>query len=340
MTPAESVPALHRMIFGFRLTQLVAVAARLGLADQLHEGPKTAQTLARATGVDALALHRVMRALATHGVFAETADGAFETTALSDLLRSDMPSSLRDVAILYGEPCLWQTWGHLFHSVGTGRPAFEVVHGQSFYGFLQRYPAQAQLFQRAMSGFTAHEVAAIASTLDLSTTRSLVDVGGGHGALAIRLLQRHPGLHAIVFERPDVIDGARSAIDIAGLSQRCGCVAGDFFETVPVGADVYLLKSVIHNWSDDAALRILRHCRRAMLGDARLVVAERVVADGHAGSEAKLFEINMMVTVGGRERTLDEYRALMQAAGLRWVRSTATASALSLIEAVREDSAG
>lgn len=340
MSHADDHTAMRRMVFGFRLTQLIAVAARLGLADQLHGGPRSAKTLAEEVGVDAVALRRVMRALASEGIFAETADGDFEITALAELLRSDAPSSLRDVAMLYGEPWLWQAYGDLLHTVRTGRPAFEHVHGQSFYGFLQQHSVQAEVFQRAMSGFTAHEVSAISSACDLGSARTIVDVGGGQGALMAALLHRHRALQGIVFDLPEVISGARYALGETGLSERCECVAGDFFEAVPSGGDVYLMKSVLHNWADDAAMRILKACRRAMSDTARLIVAERVVPEGNLASEAKLFDINMLVTVGGQERTLDEYRRLMGASGLRLIRSVDTASALSVIEAVPDDVRG
>jgi ubiquinone/menaquinone biosynthesis C-methylase UbiE len=336
MTAADNAAALRRMIFGFRLTQLIAVAATLGLADLLRDGPRSAQALAEATGVDVVALRRLMRALISEGVFAETADGEFESTFMAELLRSDAPGSLRDVARLYGEPWLWRAYGDLLHSVRTGRPAFEHVHGQAFYAFLQQHPAPAERFQRAMSGFTAQEVTAISAACDLSSARSVVDVGGGHGALMTALLRRHRQLRGIVFDLPDVISGARRALGEAGLSERCQCIAGDFFEALPSGGDVYLMKSVLHNWPDDAARRILRVCRRAMPDSGRLFVAERVIPEGNFASEANLFDINTMVTVGGQERTLDEYRGLMRDAGLRLVRSTATASALSVIEAVPE----
>jgi O-methyltransferase domain/Dimerisation domain len=325
------------MVFGFRLTQLVAVAAKLHVADRLCGGPRSAKALADATGADAGALRRLMRALVSEGVFAETADGGFENNALAELLRTDATASLRDVAMLYGEPWLWQAYGGLLHSVCTGRPAFEEVHGQGFYEFLHRHPAASERFQRAMSGYTAQEVTAICDACDLSAARTVVDIGGGQGALVAALLDRHRLLHGIVFDLPEVIEGARRSLGEAGLSPRCRCVAGDFFEAVPSGGDAYFMKSVLHNWPDDAAVRILRVCRRAMPDAGRLIVAERVVPEGQGASEAKLFDINMMVTVGGRERTLEEYRTLMQAAGLRLVRSIDTTSALSVIEAVPDN---
>jgi O-methyltransferase domain/Dimerisation domain len=226
MTRTDSAATLRRMVFGFRLTQLISVAATLRLADQLRGGPRSAKALAEATGTDAIALRRLLRALASEGVFAETADGDFESNALAELLRSDAPSSLHKVAMLYGEPWLWQAYGGLLHSVRTGQPAFEQVHGQGFYDFLQGHAQASERFQQAMSGFTAQEVAAISAACDMSEARLVVDVGGGHGALVAALFDRHRALRGVVFDLPEVIEGAQRAIDEAGLSQRCQCVAG------------------------------------------------------------------------------------------------------------------
>ncbi len=333
---AGDAEALRRMIFGFRTTQLVAVAARLGLADRLRDGPLPVPVLAAAAGVDADRLRRLLRALASLGVFAETAGGAYALTPRAQALRGDVEGSLRDVALLYGEPWLWQAYGQLGPGLGAGATAFEQVHGQGFYAYLQAHPQQAASFQRAMTGFTEQEVAAIAAACELSTARTVVDVGGGHGGLVAALLECHPRLHGIVFDLPEVIGGAQRALRERGLAERCECVGGDFFaQPLPAGGDVYLLKSVLHNWADDTALRILGACRRAMAGDARLVIAERLVSDGNGACEAKLFDIHMLVTAGGRERTREEYRRLLERAGLRMTRVVDTASALGLIEAVR-----
>jgi len=331
----DSASALRRLILGLRTTQLLAVAAQLGVADALQDEPRSAAALADELRVDANALRRLLRALARLGVFAETDDGRIVHTPLSEPLRGDAERSLRDVARLYGAPWLWHAYGELLDSVRTGQPAFEHVHAQPFYDYLDAHPAAAEQFNRAMNAYTAHEVTAIAEACDLAEAATVVDIGGGHGALVAALLQRHPRLRGIVFERADVVDGARRALADAGLAARSVCVAGDFFEHVPASADAYLLKSVLHNWSDDDALRILRACQRALHPSARLLIAERVIAPGAAGAEAALFDINMMVTVGGQERSEAEYAALLAAAGLRLQRTTATASPLSVIEATR-----
>jgi SAM-dependent methyltransferase len=331
----DSHAALRRLILGLRTTQLIAVAAQLGIADALCDTPRSVAALADELRVDADALRRLLRALARLGVFAEADDGRIAHTPLSQPLRRAADRSLHHVAQLYGAPWLWQAYGALLHSVRSGRPAFEHVHGQPFYDYLDSHPAAAEQFNRTMSAFTAHEVAALAVACDLAGAGTVVDVGGGHGALVAALLQRHPRLRGVVFERADVVDGARRTLADAGLAARSVCIAGDFFERVPDGGDVYLLKSVLHNWRDDDALRILRACRRALPPHARLLIAERVIAPGAAGTEAALFDINMMVTVGGQERSEPEYAALLGAAGLRWRRTSATASPLSVIEATR-----
>ena len=332
----DAASTLHRLIYGFRMTQLLSVLARLGVPDCLAAGASSAEVLAHEVGADAPALRRVLRALASEGVLEEGADGRFALTPLSGLLRSDAAGSLRDVAALYGEPWLWQAYGNLLHSVRTGGSAFEHVHGEPFYKHLQHNTEAAAAFQRAMSSFTAREIDAIRTACGqagvLRDARTLIDVGGGHGALAGALLQRHPQLRAVVFDTADVVAAAAPALADSGA--RITCMAGDFFRAVPAGGDVYLLKSVLHNWRDEPASAILRSCRRAMRAGARLLICERVIESGARGTEAKLFDINMLVTVGGLERTAEQYAALLHAAGLRLQRVLSTASPLSVLEAL------
>ena len=334
----DAASTLRRMIYGFRTTQLLAVLVQLGVPDRLRDGARSAASLAADAGVEPQALHRVMRALAAEGVLAEQPDGRYALTPLSELLCSEADGSLRDVACLYGEPWLWQAYGALQHSVRTGASAFEHVHGAPFYDHLAQHADAADAFQRAMSGFTAREVNAIVSACQqagvLRGVGTLVDVGGGRGALLAALLQRDAQLRAVLFDTADTVAAAAQALRDAGLSARCACVAGDFLRAVPQGGELYILKSVLHNWRDEAATTLLRNCRRAMGAAARLLIAERVVEAGARGDEAKRFDINMMVTVGGLERTAAEYAALLQAAGLRLRQVWPTASALSVLEAV------
>ena len=334
-TPSSAdVDTLRQFIMGFRLTQLIYVAAKLGLADHLHAHPQSAARLAEAVGADARALYRLLRALASVGIFAEQADGTFTVTPCARLLQTDVPGSLRSVALLYGEEWLWQAYGRMLSSVQTGHPAFQQVHGESLFDYLEHHPLAATVFHNAMTGFSAHEAAAILATYDFSRVQRVVDVGGGQGGLLAAILHAHPHLSGILFDLAPVIAHAQGLIAEQGLRERCQCVAGDFFAAIPAGGDIYLLKSVLHNWDDGASVRILRNCRMAMGEHARLVLAERVIPSGNTPAEAKLFDINMLVVLGGQERTQAEYGALFAAADLRLTQVLPTHTALSLVEGV------
>jgi O-methyltransferase domain/Dimerisation domain len=324
---------LRERIMGFRVTQMIHVAANLGLADRLAEQPRTPEQLAVVVGADAQALHRLLRALASLGIFAEDAGGAYGLTAQATLLRSDVPGSLRSIALLYGEEWMWQAYGAMMHSVRTGQSAFIRVHGHTLYGYLQEHPRAAAQFNAAMSSFSSQEIPAILAAYDFAGVRSVVDIGGGQGAFIAGLLGAHPQLSGTVFDLASVIAGAAPVFDEAGIADRACAVAGDFFEQVPAGGDLYLMKSVLHNWDDEDALRIVSVCRAAMASHARLLVIERVIPSGNQPSEAKLFDINMMTVAGGRERSVEEYRTLLAKAGLALTRVVPTASPLSIIEA-------
>jgi len=331
----SAIASLRQLIMGFRTTQLVYVAATLGIADILSRGPRTPAQLAAELGAEAAALYRVLRALASLGVFAETADGSFAMTPLARALCSDASGSLRDVAVLYGDEWLWRAYGRMLHSVRTGQPAFDDVHGRTFYEHLDDDRGANAVFHQAMSAYSAQESAAIVEAYDLSRAATVVDVGGGHGALLTAILRAHEDLTGILCDLPTVVPGAERQLAEAGLSGRTTAMAVDFFRAVPSGGSVYVLKSVLHNWDDDACVAILKTCRRAMSRHARLIVAERVVPAGNAPSEAKLFDVNMLVVTGGRERTEREYGVLLERAGLCLTRIITTRSALSLMEATR-----
>jgi hypothetical protein len=325
--------ALLQLIMGFRLTQMVYAAAKLGVADHLREGPRTAQAFAEAVGAHPQSLGRLLRGLASVGIFSETETGEFELTARGRFLCSDTPGSLRSLAVLYGEDWLWRGYGNTLHSVRTGGPGFDHAHGAPLYDYLETHPEAALAFDAAMSGYSALEAKAILDAYDFSAVRTFIDVGGGLGELATTLLRAHAHLVGTIYERAGTIEQTRRAVTAAGLSERCNCVGGDFFVSVPPADGVVLLKSVIHNWDDEKATAILRNCRRGMQPGARLLIAERVIAPGNAAPEAKLFDISMLVVVGGQERTPSEYGALLAAAGFELTRIIPTASSLSLIEA-------
>jgi hypothetical protein len=292
--------------------------------------------LAPTVGAKLGALHRLLRALASLGVFAESDGGLFEMTPLADLLRRDQPGSLRGTAMIYGDEAIWRAYGRLADAVETGKPAFEQVHGQSLYDYLGTHPTTAALFHEAMSGFSEREAEAILAAYDFSAVHTVVDVGGGQGALATALLRAHANLQAVIFDLSPPADDAQQMLARSGVAARAKFVQGDFFTAVPEGGDLYLLKSVIHNWDDVGAVAILVKCREAMPSHGRLLLAERVIPVGNAASEAKLFDLNMLVTLGGQERTESQYAALLQGAGLELTLVVPTSSDLSLIEAKRK----
>lgn len=331
----DETTRLRQLIMGFRVTQLIYVAAKLGIADHLAQGLRTADDLASVVAADAGALYRLLRALASLGVFAETADGRFELTTTAELLRRDRPGSLRSTALLYGDELLWRAYGCLSLAIETGHSAFEQVYGEPFYDYLSQHPNSASLFHEAMTGFSELEAAAIMAAYDLASVSAVVDVGGGQGALMAAFLRAHPHLRAIILDRSAPTDETQKLFAGSNIAGRGRFIQGDFFASIPDGGDLYVLKSILHNWNDTAAGTILRKCCDAMPMHARLLVAERVVPLGNAPSEAKLFDINMLVTVGGRERTEADYAALFRSAGLQLTRTMPTNSHLSLVEGAR-----
>ena len=321
---ATTAVTLREMIMGFRTTQLLHVAAKLGIADLVQHEPQSADALAAATSMNAGALRRVLRALASLGLFEETDDGRWRITPLAEPLRSDAPESVRGMAILYGEDWFWRAYGELEHSVVTGEPAFDKVHGAPFFEYLNRHPEAASVFNQAMTGFSRQEATEIVAAYDFSPFRTIVDVGGGQGFLLSAILAANPAARGVLFDQASVVAG-RSI-------ERCTIEGGDFFRSAPPGGDLYLLKSIIHDWDDARAETILRNCREAMADHARLLVIERVIPLGNGPAEAKLFDINMMVNLGALERTEREYAALLEQSGLELVRTLPTASPLSVVE--------
>ena len=327
-------PALLDMIVGGWLSQAVYVVAKLGIADLLDSGPKSAAELAGEVGADADSLHRVMRALASISIFTAQDDGRYTMTPLAEGLRSGAP--LRDFAIFCGEEWHWRAWGHLLHSVRTGQPAFERVFGQGLFDYLGENPDAARVMNAAMTGSGKPQNDAVAAAYDFGSS-VVVDIGGGEGALLAAILGRFPKARGILFDLPHGVVDAADLMAREGLTDRCTVVAGDFFEQAPAGGDVYVLKRIIHDWDDARARRILEVCRRAMRDTACLLLVEHVMPPGNARSWAKVVDLEMLVvTSGGRERTEEEFRALLASAGLRLTQIIPTASPISIIEAATE----
>ncbi len=341
---------LAGMIGGYYLSQAIYVAARLGVADLLRDGPRTAGELAQASGTHARSLHRLLRTLAGCGIFAADEAGRFQITELAELLQSDVPGSLRAQALLLGG-LQYAAFGELLHSVQTGRPGFDRAFGMPLFDYLAANPESAQTFDAALAAFRSQATTALLEAYDFSGCKTLVDVGGGNGNLLSAVLARYPSMKGVLFDRPHVVEHARAALHAAVRQDRCALVGGDFFESVPVGGDVYLLRHILHDWDDDKAMRILKNCRRAMnpspyplprdRGEGRvsedrpgkLLLVESVIQPGNEPSLGKFLDVAMLALTGGTERTEPEYRELLEASGFRLARVVPTSADIDVIEA-------
>lgn len=327
---------LRHLFYGYRITQALYVVAELNVADLLRREDLTADQLAAETGAHGPSLARVLRLLASEGVFAETADGRYTLTPMAETLQGDVPGSLRQMVLYHASTTMWKSWGSLLHSVRTGHTAFETVHGVDFFEYFRQHPDEGQLFDQVMATQTKVVSRIVADAYDFTLFQTIVDVGGGHGALAIGLLEAHPNLRGIVFDQPIVEAAGRQAIHTAGLDHRCEFVSGDFFAKLPDGGDCYLLKFILHDWDDDDSITILRTCRRAIAGDGRLLVIELLIPPGNAPSYAISQDINMLVNLGGRERTEHEYQDIFTLAGFRLTRTIPVQGELHILEGCPE----
>ncbi len=336
--PEKGVPpsvAMLQMISGFWISRAIYIVAKLGLADHLRDGHKTADELAAVTGTHAPSLYRVLRALASVGVFAEDAKRAFALTPLSETLCTDAPGSLRAFATVELGEEHYPAWGELLHSVKTGEIAFDHAFGMPVWKFFEQNPENAKTFNDAMTGMTLAVNDAVLNSYDLSSISKIVDVGGGHGSLIASILKANPQMKGVLFDAPSVAEGAQSRIEVEGIADRCEVVAGDFFQSVPGGGDAYILKWIIHDWDDERSNTILRNCHRAMTENGKLLLVEAVVPRGSEPHFSKFIDLNMLVMTGGRERTENEYRMLLETSGFKLTSIIPTESPMSVIEGER-----
>ena len=324
---------LLRLIFGKDVSMALAVAAKLRVADRLGEGPKAVDDLAAETGTHSPSLHRILRTLASVGVFTERTDGVFALAPMGEYLCTGVKGALRGLADALGSDWCWRSWGHALEAVRTGRAAFDTLFGEPVFDYLGRHPDDSAVFNEALTGFRSNVAPAVASAYDFSSLGTVVDVGGGHGALLTTILRAYPRVKGVVYDAPHVAAGADVTIREADLQGRCRAVGGDFFEGVPAGGDAYLLKHIVHDWSDDEATTILRHCRAGVNPGGKLLLVEMVVAPGDAADVAKLIDLEMLVNLTGRERTEAEYRRLLAGAGWRLTRVIPTESPTQIVEA-------
>jgi hypothetical protein len=328
---------LSEMIMGMGITQMIYAVAKLGIADLLKDDAKNYLELAKSTQTHAPSLYRILRSLASIGIFAEVNDGHFQLTPLAEYLRSDIPNSMQGLAIWMGSDNFrWQTWDKILYSLKTGKPAFDFVHQMPIFEYFEKNPEAGDIFNQAMSSTSAIYNRAIVADYDFSSIKTLVDIGGGQGFFLTGILQANPDLKGIVYDLPHVVTKATKEIEALKLNQRCTIASGSFLKFVPSGGDAYIMKLVLHDWDDLKAIQILKNCHAAMGENSRLLIVENVVSSGNQPSHGKLTDIEMLLmTSGGRERTKDEFAQLFAAAGFQLTKITPTSCPLSVIEATK-----
>jgi hypothetical protein len=333
---AETPPPhaqLIQMAMGHWVSQIVYLAARLGLADHLADGRKSADELAGVTGTHAPSLFRLMRTLAHLGILDQDGTNRFGLTPLGEALRTSAPGSARATVLTVASDWWARGFAQLPYSVQTGKSGFEKALGMPVFDWLARNPQEASMFSETMVGFHGAEPPAIAAAYDFCDLPIIVDVGGATGNLLSAILSRYLGTHGILYDLPHVVRDAPALLQARGCGERITIKAGNFFEQVPSGADAYLLSHIIHDWSEDQCLRILGNCRRAMKPGSRLLIIEMVLPSNGQPHPGKMLDLMMLVGPGGRERTEPEYATLLGRAGFQLARVVQTESAVSIVEA-------
>jgi hypothetical protein len=320
---------------GYMLSAALHVAAKLGVAEQLAPGPRPVSDVAKAVGAEADGLYRILRALAMVGIFAETVPRTFALTPAAEFLQPGKPGSMRDLALFMTDPLHFRVHAEMLYSVQTGKPAGEKVVGMPVFKYLEQDEEESDLFNRAMTSFSASVVPAVLEAYDLGRIRTLVDVAGGHGEVLTSILRRYPDMKGVLFDLDHVIAGALPRIAAMGLQDRCRVESGDFFKGVPSGGDAYLMKHIIHDWDDERAAAIMRNIHTALEGNAsgKLILLEAVLQSGNQPDLGKIIDLEMMVFPGGRERSADDFAKLFAQAGFELVSITPTQSPLCVIEA-------
>ncbi len=332
-SPSEE---MFDILLGRWVCHLIYLAARLGIADHLEDGPRTVDELASKAGVRAPALYRVLRALASVRVFAEIKDNRFKLTPLAATLRKNAPGSMRAIAIMVGENYREDAWRSLLDGLKTGEPPFLKANGVSLFQYYEKHPEDFQIFSEAMTNLSSIENLVIAAAYKFTKIGTLVDVGGGHGSLLAALLRANPKLKGVLFDLPSVVAGAEQEARLRsdGFVRRCRFESGSFFEAVPQGADAYIIKRVLHDWDDDRCAKILANCRATMPKNGKVFAVDTVIPPGNGPERGKLFDIQMLI-FGGRERTKKDFAALFTQAGLKLTRVVPTKCPLSIVEGVR-----
>ena len=320
-----------QILTGKWISSAVSAVAKFGIADHVEHGPKTIQQLAEATGTQEQALYRVLRAVASIGIFAQLEDGRFENTALSEPLRTNAVPCVRHLAMMMIEDWHLKAWAELPWSMQTGQPGPMKAYGMTNFEWFGRHPDQGVIFNRAMKDISQADSPLIAAAYDFSVFKSLVDVAGGLGTLMGAILDRTPALHGIIFEMLHVVEQIKKEDSLRKWSGRCEAVVGSFFEGVPA-SDGYIMKHILHDWDDEAASKILRACRKSILPGGKVLVVDQVVPTGNTPSASKIMDLEMLVAPGGRERTTQEWDRLFSQSGFKLERIISTPANQAIIE--------
>jgi len=321
-----------KFIVGKWISKPIYVAAELGIADMLAEDPKSIEELAQTSQSHAPSLYRMMRALASVGIFFETEGKRFELTPMAECLKN---GAMRSVALMFNSDWSDKAWGYFLDSVKTGDTAFEKAHGMSVSDWLENNPQAAKVFNEANAVKAVNSHRAIVDVYDFSGVNTLTDVGGGLGALMAEILIVNPLMNGVVADIPSVIQKARKIIRSRGLEDRCEAVGCDFFKEIPAGSDGYLMSHILHDWSAEQCKTILTNCHKAMKPESKLLVVEMIVPPGNQPSMAKLLDLEMLVTTGGCERTEKEFKILLETSGFKLSRTIATKESIFVIEGIR-----
>jgi hypothetical protein len=308
------------LIKGYLVSQALYVTATLGIADLLRDRPQSAKTLAVATGTKAEPLYRLLRALAAIGVFHEDSERNFTLTDMGECLRTDSPEPVGGYAAYIGRPYSWVAAGDLLHTIRTGESAFRHVHGTDSWSYRAQHPDEEAIFDRAMTDISRLTAAGVVAAYAFGRFERIIDVGGGNGALLTAILAANPAVRGVLFDQKEVVGRARPLLEAAGVADRCECIGGSFFESVPAGGDAYVMKSILHDWDTDEAIAILRVCRAAMAPGAKLLAIDHVIGPPNERPVGKFTDINMLIQHGARERTEHEFAALYAAADFKLTR--------------------
>lgn len=333
--PSDAPPnaVLMRLAQGILVSKALQAVAELGIADLLTESPRSVEELARATATNPSALFRLLRALAGMGIFRQDESGRFQQTALSEPLRSDSPVSVRDYLMYAPHDGNLRAWMHLMSVLQTGEPSFAAANGCSMWEYFQQKPDIGERFNRAMSSLARANNQMLLQAYDFSPFKTLIDVGGGRGLLLTSLLRAHPHLRGTLFDLPTVTESAKAHFKANTVADRCEIVAGDAFKSIPAGFDAYLMKNVLHDWNDDQCAVLLERCRAAIPPHGKLIIVDAVMVPGNDPHPAKWFDLHMMVALGGRERTAEEFASLLRGASFTMTLAKPLPALLGIVEA-------